>query len=372
MRVLVTGTEGYIGRRLAPYLVHRGHVVRGLDTGFYRDGWLYSSAAAEEGVVESVSKDLRRLSAADFDGVDAVLHLAELSNDPLGENKPEVTYQINHQGSVRMAELAKAAGVRRFVYASSCSVYGVGTGEFLDEASPVNPQTAYARCKVLVEQDVAKLADAAFCVVFLRNSTAYGPSPRMRFDIVLNDLCARALTTHTIAMTSDGTPWRPVVHVEDICQAFACALEAPADAVNGEIFNVGSTAENYRIRELAEIVAAEFPGCEVERRAEWRRQPQLPSVVRQDRDPAARVRLPLDRAPGCRRAASPLQAHRVRRGDASVPCLYAAEAVALSFVAPARSTIDSSGSRSPGRRCRGERVALGTTQLRRRPRPSTH
>jgi nucleoside-diphosphate-sugar epimerase len=263
MRVLVTGTEGYIGRRLVPYLVHRGHSVRGLDTGYYRDGWLYSSAALDDGIAETVYKDLRDVSAADFAGLDAVLHLAELSNDPLGENKPEVTYQINHQGSVRMAELAKAAGVPRFVYASSCSVYGVGTGEFLDETSQVNPQTAYARCKVLVEHDVAQLADARFCTVFLRNATAYGPSPRMRFDIVLNDLCARAFTTHKIAMTSDGTPWRPVVHVEDICQAFACALEAPAEAVNGEVFNVGSTAENYRIRELAEIVAAEFPGCEL-------------------------------------------------------------------------------------------------------------
>lgn len=263
MRVLVTGTEGYIGCRLAPYLASRGHVVHGLDTGFYRDGWLYSSVPAEKRVANSMIKDLREMTAADFEGVDAVLHLAELSNDPLGENKPEVTYQINHQGSLRIAELAKVAGVRRFVYASSCSVYGVGTGEFLDESSPVSPQTAYARCKVLVERDVAQLADAAFCVVFLRNSTAYGPSPRMRFDIVLNDLCARAFTTRVIAMTSDGTPWRPVVHVEDICQAFACALEAPAGAVNGEIFNVGSTTENFRIRELAEIVAAEFPGCEL-------------------------------------------------------------------------------------------------------------
>ena len=263
VRLMVTGTDGYIGCRLAPYLAVRGHQVVGLDTGYYRDGWLYTGASRGTGTATTVIKDLRNLTVGDFEGVDGVLHLAELSNDPLGENRPEVTYQINHQGSVHMAELAKAAGVRRFVYASSCSVYGVGTGEFLDETSPVNPQTAYARCKVLVERDVAKLADAGFCVVFLRNATAYGPSPRMRFDIVLNDLCARAFTTRMIAMTSDGTPWRPVVHVEDICQAFSCALEAPADAVNGEVFNVGSTAENYRIRELAEIVAAEFPGCKL-------------------------------------------------------------------------------------------------------------
>ena len=199
---------------------------------------------------------------------------------------------------MRIAELAKAAGVRRFVYASSCSVYGVGSGEFLDETSPVNPQTAYARCKVLVERDVANLADADFCVVFLRNATAYGPSPRMRFDIVLNDLCARAWTTKLIAMTSDGTPWRPVVHVEDICQAFACALEAPAEAVNGEIFNVGATAENYRIRELAADRRRRVSGVRSHRRAERRRQPQLPGLLRQDREPRCPGSLPLDGAGG--------------------------------------------------------------------------
>ena len=263
MRVLVTGTDGYIGCRLAPFLAARKHVVSGLDTGFYRDGWLYTDTAARELPITTLRKDLRTVQARDFEDIEAVLHLAELSNDPLGENRPDVTYEINHRGSVHIAELAKAAGVRRFVYASSCSVYGVGSGEFLDETSAVNPQTAYARCKVLVEQDLARLADDRFCVVFLRNSTAYGPSPRMRFDIVLNDLCARAHTQHRIALTSDGTPWRPLVHVEDICRAFACALEAPAGAVNGETFNVGSTGENYRIRELAEIVAAEFPGCEL-------------------------------------------------------------------------------------------------------------
>lgn len=263
MRVLVTGTEGYIGCRLAPFLVARGHEVVGLDTGFYRDGWLYTDVGLRSGAARQVAKDLRSVVEADFEGFDAVLHLAELSNDPLGENNPDVTYEINHRGSVRLAELAREAGVRRFVYASSCSVYGVGSGEFLDETSPVNPQTAYARCKVLVEQDVGKLSSDDFCAVFLRNATAYGPSARMRFDVVLNDLCARAWTTRHIAMTSDGTPWRPVVHVEDICRAFACALEAPAAAVNGEVFNVGATAENYQVRELADIVASEFPDCRV-------------------------------------------------------------------------------------------------------------
>lgn len=263
MKVLVTGTEGYIGSRLAPILMARGHEVQGLDTGFYRDGCLYIDTFGMPRAPATVFKDLRRLQAEDFAGFDAVVHLAELSNDPLGQNRPEITFKINHEGSVRLAELARAAGVKRVVYASSCSVYGVGSGEVLDELSPVNPQTAYAQCKVLVERDLGLMADDRFSVVFLRNATAYGPSPRMRFDIVLNDLCALAYTTRRIAMVSDGSPWRPIVHVEDICLAMACALEAPAAAVNGQVFNVGATSENYRIREIAEIVAAEFPGCEV-------------------------------------------------------------------------------------------------------------
>ena len=182
-------------------------------------------------------------------------HLAELSNDPLGENRPEVTYQINHQGSVELARKARAAGVRRFIYASSCSVYGVGTGEMLSEDSPVNPQTAYAKCKVMVERDVKLLANPGFCVTFLRNATAFGASPRMRFDIVINDLCALAWTVKRIAMTSDGSPWRPVVHLEDICTAIRCVLDAPVNAVNSQIFNVGQNSENYRVREIAQIMA---------------------------------------------------------------------------------------------------------------------
>jgi nucleoside-diphosphate-sugar epimerase len=261
--VLVTGTDGYIGCRLAPFLAERRHQVTGLDTGYYRDGWLYTDVSARETSLPTLRRDLRLLQPRDFDGFDAVVHLAELSNDPLGENRPEVTYEINHRGSVRIAQLARDAGVRRFVYASSCSVYGVGATDFVDESSSTNPQTAYARCKVLVEQDVVRLANDGFCVVFLRNATAYGPSPRMRFDIVLNDLCARAHTTGHIVLLSDGTPWRPLVHVEDICLAFACALEAPAGEVNGELFNVGATADNYRIRQLAEIVAAEYPGSDL-------------------------------------------------------------------------------------------------------------
>jgi nucleoside-diphosphate-sugar epimerase len=263
LKILVTGTEGYIGARLAPLLIARGHQVTGLDTGFYRDGCLYIDPPGMPAAPATVYKDLRHVTAADFEGFDAVIHLAELSNDPLGQNRPEITFQINHEGSLRLAAAARQAAVRRFVYASSCSVYGLGTGEFLDEASPANPQTAYAQCKVLVERGLLPLASDTFSVVCLRNATAYGPSPRMRFDIVLNDLCALAWTAGTIAMVSDGSPWRPIVHVEDICQAMVCAVEAPSDAINGEIFNVGRTSENYRIREIAECVARAFPGCDI-------------------------------------------------------------------------------------------------------------
>lgn len=263
MKILITGTEGYIGARLAPHLMTAGHEVVGLDTGFYREGCLYQDPKRMPVVPYTRIMDLRRVGPGDLAGFDAVVHLAELSNDPLGENRPEVTYKINHEGSVHLARLAREAGVRRFVYASSCSVYGLGSGEFLNETSPVNPQTAYATCKTLVERDVRPMAGTDFCVTFLRNATAFGPSPRMRFDIVINDLCALAWTTQRIAMKSDGSPWRPLVHIEDICAAIRCTLEASVDAVNGEIFNVGRNSENYRVGELARLVAEVFSGCEV-------------------------------------------------------------------------------------------------------------
>jgi nucleoside-diphosphate-sugar epimerase len=263
MRVFVTGVNGYIGAVLAPYLLERGLTLVGLDTGYYCDGWLYSDNKRLAATPHTLNKDLRAISASDLEGCDAVVHLAELSNDPLGQNNPEVTHQINHRGSVALAQEAARAGARRFVYTSSCSVYGAGSGEFLDENARVNPQSAYAECKVLVERDLLAMAGSGFTPVFLRNSTAFGPSPRMRFDIVINDLCALAWTTRRIAMTSDGSPWRPVVHVEDICEAIYRSLIAPEDAVRGKVFNVGQTSENYRVRELAQIVAEEFPGCTV-------------------------------------------------------------------------------------------------------------
>ena len=263
MKILVTGTDGYIGSVLAPRLIDAGHEVVGLDNGFYRDGLLYNPHDGARWMPQTLNIDLRNATARDLEGFDAVVHLAELSNDPLGQHNRANTFAINHLGSVNLAKAARAAGVPRFVYASSCSVYGVGDGQFLTETDAVNPQTAYAECKILVERDVGAMADGAFSPVFLRNATAYGASPRMRFDIVLNNLSGLAWTTKRIAMTSDGSPWRPLVHVQDICRAIECAVEAPKAAIHGQIFNVGADSENYRVREIAQVVADEFAGCEL-------------------------------------------------------------------------------------------------------------
>jgi nucleoside-diphosphate-sugar epimerase len=259
VRILVTGTEGYLGSLLAPRLMGLGHEVVGLDTGYYMSGWLYHGL---ERTPATLVKDLRTVTAGDLEGFDAVVHMAELSNDPTGELRPGITHEINHQGSIRLAGLAKAAGVQRFVYMSSCSVYGVAGGE-VDETSPVNPQTAYAECKTLVERDLAPMASDTFSPTFMRNATAFGASPRMRFDIVLNNLAGLAWTTRKIAMISDGSPWRPLVHALDIAKAIECALAAPREAVHNEVFNVGDSDHNYRVRQIAEIVAGVFPGCEL-------------------------------------------------------------------------------------------------------------
>ncbi|HEV2150150.1 MAG TPA: SDR family oxidoreductase [Longimicrobiaceae bacterium] len=258
MRVLVTGAEGYIGSLLAPLLAERGHDVVGLDTGFYADAVLYDAGLRS---VPMLRRDIRGLGEADLAGFDAVVHLAELSNDPLGQLNPDITFRINHLGSVHLAEAARRAGVSRFVYTSSCSVYGVGTGDLKDETAAPNPQTAYAECKVRVERDVSALAAEEFSPTFLRNATAYGASPRMRFDLVVNNLSGLAWTTGEIRMTSDGSPWRPLVHVGDICEAVAAALEAPREAVHNQILNVGDSRENYQVRDVARVVADVFPGC---------------------------------------------------------------------------------------------------------------
>lgn len=259
MRILVTGTEGYLGSLLAPTLLGRGDEVTGLDTGYYKNGWLYNGVHETP---HTLVKDIRHVTPDDLVGFDAVVHMAELSNDPIGDRIGEVTYDINHHGSVALASAAKRAGVSRFVYMSSCSVYGVADGT-VDETSPTDPQTAYARCKALVERDVTALADDDFSPTFLRNATAFGASPRQRFDIVLNNLAGLAWTTHRIAMTSDGTPWRPLVHGLDIAKAIRAVLDAPREDVHAQVLNVGADANNYTVREIAETVGAEFPGCEV-------------------------------------------------------------------------------------------------------------
>lgn len=259
MKILVTGSDGYLGSLLVPQLLSRGHAVTGLDVGYYKTGYLYNTRHHQP---STLVKDIRHLNAEDLAGHEAVVHMAELSNDPTGELAPHITYEINHKGSVRLARIAKQAGVRRFIYMSSCSVYGVAGGDVpVTEETPTNPQTAYAVCKTLCERDILPLADAVFSPVFFRNSTAFGASPRQRFDLVVNNLSGLAWTSGEIKMTSDGTPWRPLVHGLDIGKAICCALEAPVAAVHGQIFNIGSNQQNYRVREVAELVAQCFPGC---------------------------------------------------------------------------------------------------------------
>jgi nucleoside-diphosphate-sugar epimerase len=260
VKVLLTGADGYIGVRMADHLLTRGHDVTGLDSGFHRVGWLYHATDERPQVL---TKDTRDVTVEDLEGFDALVHLAEVSNDPVGELNPDVTYDVNHRGSVRLATLAKQAGVQRFVHMSSCSVYGSSGEAPSREGDPTEPLTAYAKCKVLVEEDVATLADDSFSPTFMRNATAYGASPRQRFDLVVNDLAAMAFLYREIRMASDGTPWRPFVHVLDISQAAACILEAPRDIIHNEIFNVGSNDQNHQVRQIAEIIGEIVPGCTV-------------------------------------------------------------------------------------------------------------
>ncbi len=260
MRVLVTGNLGYIGTAMMPMMLTHGFDVVGLDCDLYRR-CTFGGQLVEK--VPTIYKDIRDVEVEDLRGFDAVCHLAGLSNDPLGNLNPELTFDINYRASVRLAEVAKEAGVERFVFSSSCSNYGASDDQILTEESPFNPVTPYGQSKVLTEREVSKMADENFSPTFLRNATAYGFSPRIRFDLVLNNLVAWAFTTGKIMMKSDGTPWRPVVHIEDIARAFIAVLEAPRYKIHDEAFNVGITQENHRIKELAHVVGKLMPQCEI-------------------------------------------------------------------------------------------------------------
>jgi nucleoside-diphosphate-sugar epimerase len=262
MRVLVTGDEGYIGAVLGPFLRRAGHDVCGVDAGYYSE-CSFGPAAAGSAAHGSMRADIRDLTVDDFAGIDAVVHLAALSNDPLGELQPALTDAINTAAAARLGALARSAGVRRFLFASSCSIYGEGAGSSLTETDAFRPLTAYARSKVAVESALARLADDRFSPVFLRNATAYGFSPRLRLDLVVNNLTASACTTGEVRLLSDGTAWRPIVHVEDIARAFLAALEAPTDAIHNQAFNVGQNAENYQVRDIATAVSNVVGGSRV-------------------------------------------------------------------------------------------------------------
>ncbi len=260
MRVLVTGHHGYLGSVLMPLLDAAGHEATGLDTDLFEGCTL---GEPPRGGWRSVRKDLRDVERGDLEGFEAVIHLAALSNDPLGDLDPDLTYDINLAGSLRLARLAREAGVGRFLFSSSCSNYGASGDGLLDENAELQPLTAYAISKVRLEEELNQLASDHFSPVHLRNATAYGASSRLRVDIVLNNLSAWAVTTGKIVLQSDGTPWRPIVHAEDIARVFLLMLGAPREKIHAQAFNVVPPEENYRIRELATIVGETVPGCEV-------------------------------------------------------------------------------------------------------------
>lgn len=262
MKVLVTGDKGYIGTVLTPIFLEAGHEVTGLDMNLYEDCTFGGMPLNVP--IASIRKDIREVELADCKGFDAIVHLAGLSNDPLGNLNSELTYEINHACTVKLAQLAKQAGVKRFLYSSSCSTYGAAGEDRLTESAEFHPVTPYGHSKVLAERDLRSLADNSFSPTFLRNATAYGVSPRLRLDLVLNNLVAWAYTTGRVLIKSDGSPWRPLVHVSDISRAFLAVLEAPRDLIHNRAFNVGQTRENYQVRDLAETVRDTVPGCSIE------------------------------------------------------------------------------------------------------------
>jgi len=260
MRILVTGHLGYIGTVMVPLLQVEGHKITGLDSDIFKECTFLGQIQE----VPFIRKDIRDVTASDLKGFDSVIHLAALSNDPLSDFDPEITYDINYRASVNLAKHAKKAGVQRFLFSSSCSVYGESSLDIITEDDKPNPITPYAESKLLVERDVSKLADSTFSPTFLRSATAYGASPKLRFDLVVNNLVAWAYTSGVVLLKSDGLAWRPIVHIEDISRAFIAALNAPREIVHNQIFNVGLTEENYQIRELAKIVKETVPNSRVE------------------------------------------------------------------------------------------------------------
>ena len=259
MKVLVTGNRGYIGSVLVPLMLNNDYEVTGLDTGLYEGGGLYNENLAS---INYIKQDIRNIRKAELVGFDAIVHLAELSNDPLGQLAPQITYKINHEGACHLAKLAKASGIKRFIYMSSCSVYGIAEG-IVDELSPISPQTVYAECKALVEKELNKLADDNFSPTFLRSATVYGASPQLRFDTAINNLCGLAWTSKEIKLTSDGSPWRPFIHVEDLCRVIIELLSIERNKVHNQVFNLGKSEHNYQIKDVAHAIGSVFSECEI-------------------------------------------------------------------------------------------------------------
>ncbi|OGG12579.1 NAD-dependent dehydratase [Candidatus Gottesmanbacteria bacterium RIFCSPHIGHO2_02_FULL_39_11] len=259
MKILLTGNEGYIGAILSDALLNEGFDAVGYDTGFYNRGSLYTGPKK---LKRTIRKDIRDIEEKDMEGIDTVIHLAELSNDPLGQNNPELTYLINHEGTKKLIDVCKKSGVSRFIYFSSCSVYGAND-EYVDEDSETHPLTMYAKCKVLNENYLLKNSDSHFSPIIFRNATVYGASPRMRFDLAVNNLAGVAFTTHEIKMESDGTAWRPFVHIQDVSRAVIAALKTPSEITHNQIINIGSKKGNYQIKSIAEIISEVFPKCRI-------------------------------------------------------------------------------------------------------------